>query len=181
VSALAATLVLDTADPHEGDPVLVTGAAGQVGGYIVQLARRRGLEVVAAVREADRQAALDLGAETVVSTEGDLAATVHRHLSEGVAACLDTIGIGAAGLACVRDGGTFVTTVPTAVPAAERGIDPEAIGVQPDPAALAELAELAARGELTVRIAETLPLERVLEGYELLRRGGLPGKVVITV
>ncbi len=181
VSALTAKLVLDTAGASAGEQVLVTGAAGQVGGFIVQLALRRGLSVIAAVRDADREAALALGAQAVVSTEGDLAAAVQRRAPEGVAACLDTIGIGAAGLACVRDGGTFVTTVPVAVPAAERGIEPTAVGVQPDPPALAELAELAVQGELTVRIAETLPLERAFEGFELLRRGGLPGKVVVAI
>jgi NADPH:quinone reductase-like Zn-dependent oxidoreductase len=181
VSALTAKLVLDTAGPSAGDQVLVTGAAGQVGGYIVQLARRRGLWVIAAVRDADREAALDLGAQALVSTAGDLAAAVHRDVPWGVAACLDTIGLGAAGLAAVRDGGSFVTTVPVAVPAAERGIEPQTVGVQPDPAALSELAQLAAEGELTVRIAETLPLGRALEGYELLRRGGLAGKIVIAI
>jgi NADPH:quinone reductase-like Zn-dependent oxidoreductase len=181
VSALTAKLLLDTASPSAGEQVLVTGAAGQVGGYVVQLARRRGLWVIAAVRDADRQAALDLGAQVVVSTEGDLTTAVHGQVPDGVKACLDTIGIGAAGLACVRNGGSFVTTVPVAIPTAEHGIDPKTVSVQPDAAALSELAQLAAGGELTVRIAETLPLERVLDGYKLLRRGSLPGKVVIEV
>lgn len=181
VSALTAKLVLDTAGASAGDHVLVTGAAGQVGGFIVQLALRGGLGVIAAVRDAARDAALDLGAQALVSTEGDLAAAVRGQAPDGVAACLDTIGIAAAGLACVRDSGSFVTTVPVAIPAAERGIEPTAVGVQPDPVALAELAERAERCELTVRIAETLPLERAVEGYELLRRGGLAGKVVITI
>jgi hypothetical protein len=34
---------------------------------------------------------------------------------------------------------------------------------------------------LTVRVAQTLPLEEFRRGYELLGRGGLRGKVVLTL
>jgi hypothetical protein len=52
--------------------------------------------------------------------------------------------------------------------------------VQPDAAATAELAQRAAAGELTIRIAETLPLERFRDGYARLERGSLRGKIVLT-
>jgi NADPH:quinone reductase len=35
-------------------------------------------------------------------------------------------------------------------------------------------------GELTVRIAETVPLERFREAYARLAPGGLRGKIVLT-
>jgi hypothetical protein len=71
--------------------------------------------------------------------------------------------------------------VPTAVPDPERGITPSAVGVQPDAASLAELAQLAAAGELTVRLGETFRLECAREGYALLARGGASGKIVVTI
>jgi len=43
-----------------------------------------------------------------------------------------------------------------------------------------ELADLAAKGELTLRVAETVPLERFRDAYMRLERGGLPGKIVLT-
>jgi NADPH:quinone reductase len=52
--------------------------------------------------------------------------------------------------------------------------------VQPDADATAELADLAAQGELTLRVAETVPLERYRDAYLRLERGGLPGKIVLT-
>jgi hypothetical protein len=52
--------------------------------------------------------------------------------------------------------------------------------VQPDAAALTELVRAVGDGELTVRVAEVLPLERFRDGYERLARGGVHGKVVIT-
>jgi hypothetical protein len=50
------------------------------------------------------------------------------------------------------------------------------VAVQPDADATAELADRAARGELTLRVAETLPLEHFRDAYALLERGGLHGR-----
>jgi NADPH:quinone reductase-like Zn-dependent oxidoreductase len=180
VCGLTARLLLDTTAVSDGDLVLVTGAGGMVGGFATQLAVARGARVVAAVRDSDAGEARRLGAEAVVSTDSGLDAQVRGQWEHGVDACLDTIGLGADALACVRDGGRFVTSVPTAVPDAERGIDTETVQVQPDPAATADLAARAAAGELTVRIAETLPLERYRDAYARLARGGARGKLVLT-
>jgi NADPH2:quinone reductase len=180
VSGLAAWLLVEAAGVSEGHVVLVTGAAGMVGGFAAQLARARGARVVAAVRDRDADEARRLGADAVVSSGDDLEVEVREQWQDGVDVCLDTLGLGPAGLVCVRDGGAFVTSVPTAVPEGARGIAPQAVQVQPDAAATAELAELAAAGELTVRITETLPLERFADAYARLDAGGLGGKIVLT-
>jgi NADPH:quinone reductase-like Zn-dependent oxidoreductase len=180
VSALAARLLADAAAVGDGELVLITGAAGMVGGFALQLAAARGARVVAAVRDSDAEEARRLGAETVLDAADELEVAVRGRWQDGVDACIDTVGLGAGALVCVRDGGRFVTSVPTAVPDAARGIAPETVQVQPDAGALAELADRAAAGELTVRIAEVLPLERFREGYDQLHRRGLHGKVVLT-
>jgi NADPH:quinone reductase-like Zn-dependent oxidoreductase len=151
-----------------------------VGGFALQLAMARGARVVAAVRDSDADEARRLGAETVVSTESDLEANVRGHREDGVDVCIDTVGLGETALSCVRDDGRFVTSVPTAIPDATRGIDPGTVQVQPDAAATAELAGRAAAGKLTVRVAETLPLERFRDAYARLGSGGLRGKIVLT-
>jgi NADPH2:quinone reductase len=181
VCTLTARLLVDAAAVKEGDLVLVSGAAGMVGGFAAQLASGRGARVVAAVRDSDADEARRLGAETILNTGADLETAVRGAWEDGVDACVDTIGLGAAALVCVRDGGAFVTTAPTAVPGAARGIAPEAVQVQPDAAAAAELAQRAASGELTVRVAETFPLERFHEAYISLERGSLHGKIVLTL
>jgi NADPH:quinone reductase-like Zn-dependent oxidoreductase len=180
VSALAARLLVDAAAAADGELVLITGAAGMVGGFALQLVAARGARVVAAVRDSDAEEARRLGAETVLDAGDELEVAVRGRWQDGVDACIDTVGLGAGALVCVRDGGRFATSVPTAVPDAARGIAPETVQVQPDAGTLAELADRAAAGELTVRIAEVLPLERFREGYDHLHRGGLHGKVVLT-
>jgi NADPH2:quinone reductase len=181
VCTLTARLLVNAAAVKEGDLVLVTGAAGMVGGFAAELASGRGARVVAAVRDSDADEARRLGAQTVLSTGDELETAVRGAWQDGVDACVDTIGLGVAALVCVRDGGAFVTSVPTAVPGAARGIAPETVQVQPDAAATAELAQRAASGELTVRVAETFPLERFREAYISLERGGLHGKIVLTL
>jgi NADPH:quinone reductase-like Zn-dependent oxidoreductase len=180
VTALTARLLVNAAAVGDGDLVLVTGAAGMVGGCAMQLAVGRGARVVGAVRDSDVDEARRLGAETTVDTTTGLEAEVRGRWQDGVDACIDTIGLGAAALVCVRDGGAFVTSVPTEVPDPARGISPQTVQVQPDAAALTELADRAANGDLTVRVADVLPLDRFRDGYERLVRGGVHGKIVIT-
>lgn len=180
VTALTARLLNEAAKVAEGDLVLVTGAAGMVGGMAAQLARARGARVVAAVRESDAARAHALGAEATVNTGDGLADELRQGWPDGFNACLDTIGLQSA-LAEVRDGGAYVTTQPDAVPSAERGISAQAVQVQSDAAALGPLAERAAAGDLTVRVAAVVPLAEFRRGYDLLARGGVSGKVVVAI
>ena len=55
LNALTADQALDLVDPSRGDSLLVTGAAGGVGGYVVPLALERGWRVTALARERDRE------------------------------------------------------------------------------------------------------------------------------
>jgi NADPH2:quinone reductase len=180
VTALTARLLNEVAKVSDGDLVLVTGAAGMVGGMAAQLARARGARVVAAVRESDAAQAHALGAEATVSTGAGLAEDLRQGWPDGFNACLDTVGLQSA-LADVRDGGAYVTTQQGALPPAERGISAQAVQVQPDAAALGPLAERAAAGDITVRVATTVPLAEFRRGYDLLARGGVRGKVVVTI
>ena len=93
VTALTARLLNEAAKVSEGDLVLVTGAAGMVGGMAAQLARARGARVVAAVRESDAARAHALGAEATVNTGDGLADELRQGWPDGFNACLDTIGL----------------------------------------------------------------------------------------
>jgi NADPH2:quinone reductase len=179
--ALTARLMVNAAHVSQDDLVLVTGAAGSVGGSAVQQALAAKARVVAAVRAQDADAARELGAEAVFETGPDLEAELREQFTDGVDACLDTIGLGDAGLVCVRDGGAFITSIPSAMPDTARGIYPNTIRVQPDGPSLAQLATRVTDGELTIRVAETLPLEDFKRGYERLAEGGVRGRIVFTM
>jgi NADPH:quinone reductase-like Zn-dependent oxidoreductase len=180
VAGLTARLLLDAAAVSDDDLALVIGAAGMVGGFATQLALGRGARVVAAVRDSDAQEARRLGAEATVNTGSELEVSVRGQWQDGVDVCLDTVGLGADALVCVRDGGKFVTSVTGGLPGAARGIAPATVQVQPDADRTAELAERAAAGELIVRVAEVLPFEHYRDAYSRLERGHAHGKIVLT-
>jgi NADPH:quinone reductase-like Zn-dependent oxidoreductase len=181
VCSLTAQLLIDGAGIAEGDRVAVTGAAGMVGGFAAQLARARGATVIGAVRNTDADEARRLGVEATVDTASDLGRLLGEWAPGGVDACLDTLGVGPAASDGIRDGGNLFTTVPGSLPEPTRGITVEVVQVQPDPAALARLAASAAAGQLTVRVAETLPWDDFRRAYQLLKAGGLRGKIVLSL
>jgi NADPH:quinone reductase-like Zn-dependent oxidoreductase len=181
VTSLTAQLLVTGAGVTGGHRVAVTGAAGMVGGLTVQLARARGATVVGAVREADAEEARRLGADAVVDTGDDFGRLLGEWAPGGVDACLDTVGLGAAAVEGIRQGGRLLTTVPGSAPEETRGIRAEVVQVQPDADALESLLRSAAEGELTLRIAETIPWDDYRRGFEQLAAGGLRGKVVLTL
>ena len=115
VCSLAARLLVEGARLSDGDVVVVTGAAGMVGGFAVQLARAEGARVIGAVRGSDAEEARRLGSDVVVSTGPDMADLV-RGLTERRRCLPGHARSGAPALECVRPGGRFLTTVPEAVP-----------------------------------------------------------------
>jgi NADPH:quinone reductase len=175
LGALTAAQSLDLAGLPAGGTVLVTGAAGSVGGYAVELAARAGLRVVATAGAGDAALARELGAEVFVPREADLAETVRALVPGGVDGVIDVAGVGVPALDAVRGGGVFVALLGGAAPPALRGIRVSNVWIRADGARLAELATMGLR----TRIAGTLPLSQVAAAHEQLERGGLRGRLVL--
>lgn len=171
LAGLTARQALDRLALPEGSSVLVTGAVGSVGGLAVQLARRRGLTVVAQVRSArDEEQARALGAHRVVDEANLPAASL-----DGL---LETAGLPGA-IGAVRDGGRAVSIVPTRAPAAERGVQVVVSHVEQDGRGLAELAALVDAGELRLRTAQELAFADASEAHRRLAAGGVRGKLLL--
>src|SRR3954463_15232528 len=120
-----------------GQSVLVHGAAGGVGSMATQLAREAGAYVIGPGRAADRQTALDFGAQEYVDLDNDALADVG-----GVDLVFDVIGgdIQKRSGGLIRAGGTRVSVVgpPEARPAEGRAID---FVVETDRGQLAEIVQ----------------------------------------
>jgi NADPH:quinone reductase-like Zn-dependent oxidoreductase len=65
LAATTAMLIVDAADPAPGDTVLVNGASGGVGTFVIQLAKARQLRVTAVVSPRNVALATSLGADRV--------------------------------------------------------------------------------------------------------------------
>src|SRR5690606_9259773 len=92
---------------EDGNRLLVTGAAGADGAYVVSLAQERGWKVTGLARPADEEFVRSLGAALIASPEPGWDAVVDAAVLQGQA------------LALVRDGGIFVGMQPRAEPALE--------------------------------------------------------------
>ncbi|MEU9718397.1 NADP-dependent oxidoreductase [Streptomyces sp. NPDC047976] len=171
LSGLTAARAVDLLGLAPGDSVLVTGAAGLVGGMAVQLAARAGLVVTALAGAGDEEFVRSLGAAEFVARGGAPAGPV-----DGV---LDTAVIGAEALGFVRDGGAYVGLIPGAAPAAERGIRVAEQEVAADGELLARLSALVDAGALTLRVADVFPLADAAKAHEALATPGTRGRVVL--
>jgi NADPH2:quinone reductase len=165
---------------RSGQTLVIAGAAGAVGGFALELAAARGIRVIAAVSESDRDYVLSLGANDIAAREdGNLGALVHKILPGGADAFFDTTTtLGATGLAAVKDGGSYVTS--TAPPEPERGIRATKIFGLPDGDALQTLTDMAVSGRLHTPVAREFGVGRVREAYEEFVAGPHRGRVVLT-
>src|SRR5437763_1578607 len=127
---------------RDGQRLLVTGAAGALGGFALQLAALRGLRTIAVAGPADEPLVRGLGADEFVARSEDLGAAARRIVPGGVDGALDAALIGMPALDAVRDGGAFVAVSAGAAPVPLRGTRVENVWIRPDPAQLAELSAL---------------------------------------
>ena len=181
MNGLTAWSALDHLALEPGSTLAVTGAAGAFGGYVVQLAKVRGLRVVADASDADRDLVAGLGADVVVERGDGFADAVLREVPDGVDALADGALLGAAALPAVRDGGAVVTV---------RGWEGDGTrGLRFHPVwvgdvalrrdALDELRLLASKGALTLRVADVLPADQAAEAHRRLEAGGVRGRLVL--
>ncbi|TVT59108.1 NADP-dependent oxidoreductase [Amycolatopsis rhizosphaerae] len=181
MNGLTAQLALDTLALPAGATVAVTGAAGTVGGYFIQLAKLAGLVVIADAAASDEQFVRGRGADEVVPRGHDFASALRELHPDGVDGLLDAAALDAAALPAVRDDGAAVTV------RGYQGDGSERVRVAPifvrDYVGAAErldrLAELAGAGRLTIRVAEVLPAAAAAEAHRLLEQRGRRGRYVL--
>ena len=180
LNGLTAWAAIEELDMKAGETLVVAGAAGSVGSFAMQLAASRGLRVIAAVSERDRDDMLARGASDVAPREaGDLGSTVRELLPDGADALLDTTrSLGTSGLPAIRDGGRYVTV--TEGPEPERDISVTmAYGVA-NAAALATLIDMASNGNLHTAVAKEYEADDARAAYEDFASGSHRGRIVLT-
>ena len=167
LNGLAAAQLVDRLGDGEGRALLVTGAAGAVGGYVIPLARDRGWRVTGLARGEDEPFVRSLGADFTAQAV------------PGWDAVADGAALQEHGLALVRDGGRFVGVQPGAAPAEDRDISVDVVVTEPDGARLAELLDATASGHLPARLHAVVPLDRVADAHRAVAEGGVRGKIVL--
>jgi NADPH:quinone reductase-like Zn-dependent oxidoreductase len=158
-----------------GQTILAHGAAGAVGSMVTQLAREAGAYVISTGRAADRQPALDFGAQEFVDLDNDAVEDVG-----GVDLVFDVIGgdIQRRSARLVRPGGTLVTVVgpPEARPADGLAVD---FVVEADRAQLSEIVQRVRDGRLRTNIGTVAILDDAVPALNPTER--IRGKTIIRV
>jgi len=181
LNGLAARVVLDTLALSTGQTVCVTGSAGALGGYVIQLAKADGLTVVADAAPADTKLIRSLGADVVVARGEQVAAAIRAAVPAGVDGLVAAANQQALVLGGIADGGGLAEMRGWGGPS-EWNIAVHAIvptSVATDTRRLEQVRDLAERGGLTFRLAEVLPAERAAEAHQRLERGGVRGRLVL--
>jgi len=181
MNGLTAQLAFNTLALPAGATVAVTGAAGTLGGYFIQLAKQANLVVVADAAPSDEQFVRACGAADVVVRGADFAAAVRELHPDGVDGLLDAAVLEAAALPAVKDGGSVVTV------RGYQGDQTSRVQVTPifvrEWAEAAEqldrLGELAGDGRLTLRVAGVLPAAQAADAHRALEQGGTRGRYVL--
>jgi len=174
LNSVTARQGLELLDALEGGDLLVTGASGGVGTFVVQLAAAAGHRVIAQAGRDDEDWPRELGAAEVLPRDADLATI------DPVPAIFDAVPLGEGAFPAVQDGGAIVSTrrPPEADPA--RRIRQESFLIERDREALREMVAAVAAGDLRTRVDRALPLAEAAEAHRLVEAGGLHGKVVLT-
>ncbi|MER6080786.1 NADP-dependent oxidoreductase [Streptomyces sp. NPDC001833] len=183
MNGLTARMALDLLELPAGATVAVTGAAGAVGGYAVQLAKADGYRVIADAAPKDEQLVKDLGADVVLPRGTEFPELVRKEAPDGVDGLVDTAGVAGLSIGAVRDGGRLASSVGGTQVPGERGIEIRFTFVPQyarERAQLDRLRRLAEEGRLTPRVARTLPAEEAVEAHRLLEAGGNRGRLVLT-
>lgn len=182
MNAVTAYAMLEALAVPAGGTVAVTGAAGALGGYAVQLAKHQGLHVIADAAATDEQLVKGLGAHIVVRRGDKLVDHIRAALPEGVDGVVDAALYNDPIVPAIRDGGA-ATSGRQHVGAAERNIVWHKVFVNEHTTrtdVLNTLRDLVEAGVLTLRVADTLPAERAAEAHRRLEEGGLRGRLVLT-
>src|SRR3954453_12482356 len=183
ISVTAWQALFDQAQLKAGQTVVIHGAAGNVGSYAVQLARRAGLQTIATVATDDIPFARDLGANTVI----DYRTQRFEEEVRDADAVIDLVGgeTQNRSFQVLRRGGKLISAVsrPDQHLAENQGVEAAFFLVNVTSQYLAEIAGLVDGGKLRTRVGAVLTLADAREAHFMLEgvRPQPKGKIVLAV
>jgi NADPH:quinone reductase-like Zn-dependent oxidoreductase len=180
ISALTAWQGLfEKANLQRGQDVLIHGAAGSVGMFAVQLARRHGARVIATASSGNADFVRALGADRVI----DYRKTPFEHLICEVDVVLDTVGNETLDRSwnLLKPGGRMVTVATASGQSRELRVRDAFMIVRADGSQLTQIAWMIDAGELRVFPGPTFDLAEAREAYDRAAHGGIRGKVSLRI
>lgn len=179
VAGATAAAALAAIDLHEGDTVLIGGAAGGVGVFAVQLARAAGARVIGTASPRTFDFLRAFGAEPVAYGPG-LADRVRALAPDGLTAATDLHGTETAETALALGVAPHRISTIAAGPNPPGGVRATG-GANALPGELKRIAEAVAAGDITVPIEARFPIEQIQEAVRMQAERHVHGKIVVTL
>ncbi len=196
--------LIERANLQAGQTILIHGGAGGVGHIAVQLARHLGARVAVTVSDDKKEGlAQGLEAEKIIryKEEEFVQDVVEWSGGKGVDVVLDTIGgeVFKRSLNAARIGGKIVSLLATPLTVEdvqvarmrnltlcyELMLTPQLMKLHDERIRQRKILEQGAKlieaGELGVLVSYALPLEKAAEAHRLIEKGGVSGKIILTI
>ena len=196
--------LIERANLQAGQTILIHGGAGGVGHIAVQLARHLGARVAVTVSDDKKEGlAQGLEAEKIIryKEEEFVQDVVEWAGGKGVDVVLDTIGgeVFKRSLNAARIGGKIVSLLATPLTIEdvqlarmrnltlcyELMLTPQLMKLHEERIRQRKILEQGAKlieaGELGVLVSYALPLEKAAEAHRIIERGGVSGKIILTI
>lgn len=178
-NALTARAMIDALTLSPGETLAVSGGAGTLGAFIIQLAKADGYRVATDAKSSDEEFLEGIGADVIVPRGNDFAGEVLKAVGY-VHGLIDAANIGDSVLAAVEEGRAAVSAR-MQTGERERGVRwiPVFVGDYNTKTELLEkLRDHVESGVLTLRVSEVYLPEQAPEAYRRLLAGGLRGRLV---
>ncbi len=173
--------LVNTAQLHAGQTILIHGGSGGVGSFAVQIAKARGARVIATASTANQDLLKQLGADVAI----DYTKARFEEIAKDVDAVLDPVGKEtlARSYGVVRKGGIVMSLVARPDPAEleKYGIRGATIFSHADAANLAEIAHLIDAGKIKPIVTQILPLSEAIAAQRQAETHHTRGKIVLQI
>src|SRR5438067_617916 len=171
--------LVDVAQLHAGQTILIHGGSGGVGSFAVQIAKARGARVIATASSANQDLLKQLGADVPI----DYTKNKFEEIAKDVDAVLDPVGKETLirSYDVVKKGGIVMSLVarPDRIELEKRGICAATISVHPDAEDFAEIAHLIDAGKIKPIVTQVLPLSEAIAAQQQAETHHTRGKLVL--
>jgi NADPH:quinone reductase-like Zn-dependent oxidoreductase len=172
--------VIEAANVQTGQRVLVHGAAGGVGSYVVQLARWKGAHVIGTASAENLEFVRSLGAEVAI----DYNAAPFETVVHDMDVVVDTVGgdIPDRSYPVLRKDGVFVTVAGRLPPEAGKAQGVRAMnGARTPSETLSQISELLITNKIIPVVGRIFPLKEARQAHELSQKGHGRGRILLQI
>ena len=173
--------LVDVAQLHAGQTILIHGGSGGVGSFAIQIAKVRGARVIATASTANQDLLRQLGADVAI----DYNKQKFEEIAKDVDCVLDPVGQDtlARSYAVLKKGGIILALVgqPDPEELKKHEIRAAGIWVKPNPKDLSEIAQLIDAGKIKPIVSQIRPLSEAIAAEQQAETHHTRGKVVLRI